>query len=95
MLWSWSGLTHNLGRIAGPAGIYLAVWRPEEIGAVVAADIVDTLRAGLAALRADPDRFRALNPPNGWGRYEGLVECVAEYLAACEANPTARIEACR
>ena len=31
-------------------------------------------------LAADPDRFRALNPDNGWGDYDGLLEAVRECI---------------
>lgn len=60
-----------------------------------ASELVARLRAGLAELTSDPARFRALNPSNGWGTYEGLVEVVRGYLAACEANPDATVEASR
>lgn len=33
-------------------------------------------------LSADPARFRALNPPNGWGDYDGLLRVVAELVSA-------------
>jgi hypothetical protein len=31
------------------------------------------LDAMVAALEGDPDRFRALNPENGWGDYDGFL----------------------
>lgn len=31
----------------------------------------DYLAAIITRLEADPDRFRAMNPPNGWGCYDG------------------------
>lgn len=27
----------------------------------------------VVALEAEPDRFRAMNPPNGWGNYDALL----------------------
>lgn len=91
----WANITHNLGKMADEAGIYEALWRPEELGAQRARDIIAALRGGLAALRADPERFRAFNPSNGWGDYEGLVHFVAQYLAACEQHPEAIIRVSR
>ena len=88
-------ITHNLGTMAHEAGVYTACWRPEEMGATKAAQLVAPLRAGLAALRADPERFKAFNPENGWGDYGGLVAFVAEYLAACEQYPDADISVSR
>ena len=91
----WSNITHNLGKMAKAAGIYEHLWRPEEIDITTAGQLVEPLTAGLATLRAEPDRFRVLNPSNGWGNYEGLVQFVADYLAACQDNPTATIRVSR
>lgn len=88
-------ITHNLGAMAEAAGIYRHLWRPDEIEIFQAAQLVAPLSAGLAALTEDPDRFRALNPSNGWGTYEGLVTFVADYLAACCANPQATVKVSR
>jgi hypothetical protein len=88
-------ITHNLGRMADEAGVYYALWRPAEIGAKTAKDISPLLADGLNNLKANPDRFKKLNPQNGWGSYEGLVECVEQYLEACQAHPEAEIYASR
>lgn len=90
-----ANITHNLGKMAEASGIYMHLWRPEEIGVERANDLVDPLSAGLERLKADPDAFRAHNPPNGWGNYEGLVRFVTDYLAACRANPNCVVGACR
>lgn len=91
----WSNITHNLAGMAGEAGIYFHLWRPDELGITTAGELIDPLRAGLALLRSDPSRFEAFNPPNGWGSYRGLCEFVAHYLAACEASPGATVEVSR
>ena len=88
-------ITHNLNEMAEAAGLYEALWYPEKIDAKDARDIIPFLRAGLAKLRAQPDHFRQYNPSNGWGSYEGLVEFVKNYLAACEEYPDAKIEVSR
>lgn len=88
-------ITHNLNEMAKAAGLYEALWHPEKIDAKDARDIIPVLRAGLAKLRAQPDHFRQYNPSNGWGTYEGLVEFVTNYLAACEEYPDAKIEVSR
>jgi hypothetical protein len=84
-----ANITHNLGRMADAAGIYQALWRPEEIGATKAAHLIPLLTAGLALLKSDADRFRAFNPENGWGSYDGFVPWIERYLDACINNPTA------
>ncbi len=89
-------ITHNLGAMAREAGIYGALWRPEEHPEYqTAGDIVPVLEAGLAAMKADPERFKAFNAPNGWGMYHHFVPWVEEVLAACKKNPDARLEASR
>lgn len=90
-----ANITHNLNAMAAEAGIYKHLWRPEEIGISKAAQLIEPLRVGLALLKADPPRFKKHNPPNGWGDYDGFVEFVEKYLAACEQNPTADVGASR
>ena len=92
--YSWN-ITHNLSTMADEAGIYKALWRPEEIGITKAAQLIEPLKAGLAKLESDPERFEKLNPSNGWGNYETLVFFVRGYLAACEETPDAEVYACR
>lgn len=90
-----ANITHNLGRMADAAGIYMAVWRPEEIGIQIAAQLIEPLTAGLELLKSDPERFKAYDAPNGWGVYKHLVKFVEDYLAACKENPGATVRACR
>lgn len=90
-----ANITHNLGKMAGEAGVYQACWRPEELGATKAGQLAPVLREGLAKLKAEPERFREFNPANGWGSYEGLCRFVANYLAACEEYPDASIRVSR
>lgn len=86
-------ITHNLNTMADAAGIYRALWRPEEVKIDRAHQLIGPLTEGLAKLEADPARFKALNPPNGWGDYDGLKKFVSAYLAACRRWPHARVTA--
>ena len=88
-------VTHNLNIMADAAGIYEALWRPEEIGAERAKDITDKLRLGLDLLKNDPEHFKKFNSPNGWGTYEYFVPFVEKYLNACLKYPDAIIEISR
>ena len=90
-----ANITHNLAAMAKAAGIYMHLWRPEEIGIVKAAELIEPLRDGLARLEADPEQFEAFNAPNGWGLYEHFVPFVRDYLRACEENPEATVSADR
>ena len=88
-------ITHNLNRMAMDAGLYEALWRPDENSITKAAQLIEPLEKGLALLRAEPERFKVFNPSNGWGNYEGLVKFVAEYLSACRIYPEAEVEVSR
>lgn len=50
-------------------------------GARFLADIVE-------ALEANPDRYRAMNPANGWGDYDSLVEKLRSMRDAVPEFPT-------
>lgn len=42
----------------------------------------------ITGLEADPDRFRAMNPPNGWGDYGGILKTLREMRQAVPEWPT-------
>jgi hypothetical protein len=89
------GITHNLKPMAAEAGLSGVLWKPEAFGIQTAAQLIPLLETGLAVLRSDPQRFRAFDSPNGWGRFEHLVNFVERYLNACRHHPEARVEASR
>lgn len=91
----WANITHNLNDMAEAAGIYNHLWRPDEIGITAARELIEPLAAGLQKLRGDPEYYRTFDAPNGWGRYENLVEFVEKYLAACREHPDATVRASR
>ena len=88
-------ITHNLGKMAIEAGIYKALWRPEEIGKIKAGEIVEILEKGLSDLKKRPEHFKKFNSPNGWGMYEHFIPFVEEYLDACKKYPDADIKVSR
>jgi len=90
-----ANITHNLGAMASEAGIYQALWRPEEIDCKKAADIVPILEEGLEKLKSDPGHYSTFDSPNGWGRYAHFVPFVEGVLAACRQWPDADIEVSR
>lgn len=89
-VFEWN-VTHNLNKMAAEAGLYKALWYPEELNYKYGRDLIAPLSAGLTLLKSDPERFKKFNPENGWGNYEGLVRFVEKYLDACEENPEAEI----
>lgn len=88
-------ITHNLTEMASRAGIYDALWRPDEHGYKKAGQIITILREGLTKLEAKPEYFKLFDSPNGWGMYEHLIPFVKAVLEACEEYPDADIRVSR
>ena len=91
----WGNITHNLAGMADAANIYKPLWRPEEIDITTAHELIPILESGLYKLKHDRSELIKLNPENGWGSYDGLVEFVMKYLNACREYPQATIKTCR
>lgn len=90
-----ANITHNLGRMAGEAGIYKHLWRPDELGITKAGDLIEPLAAGIALMVAEPTRFKEFDSPNGWGLYRNFLPWIAEYLEACRMYPDANVSVSR
>jgi chromosome segregation ATPase len=88
-------ITHNLNKMAEAVGLYEVLWRPGEIGITIASQMIEPLEKGLKELEAHPDKYKAYNPPNGWGNYEGFVSFCNSVLQKCREYPDAIIEAGR
>jgi hypothetical protein len=89
-------ITHNLNTMADKAGIYYALWRPDERKWYQrkykkGKDIIPILQKGLTQLIAQPTYFQQFDPLNKWGDYYGLVAFVQNVLKACKEYPNARI----
>lgn len=84
----WSNYTCNVLEMFAEAGLSMRALdgMPCEMAA-------EQLSDAIARLEAEPERFRKLNPPNGWGRYETAVEFLRSFAALCRAHPlaTARV----
>lgn len=91
----WANITHNLNTMAGEAGIYEHLWRPEEIGITTAAQLIEPLQTGIILMEREPERFIALEPSNKWGTYRDFIPWLKNYLEACEKHPTAFVQVSR
>ena len=78
--------------MAKAAGVYHALWHPDQIGCEEAKYIIPQLEVGLENLLASPDHYMQFNPENKWGDYGSLVQFIKTVLQACKENPTALIE---
>lgn len=53
---------------------------------------IPQLTEAIRAMESYPPKYRALNPPNGWGDYDGFLPCLRELLTAFEAAPKATVD---
>ena len=90
-------ITHNLNAMASEVKLkdnltlYDVLWHPEDVKIKQAGELAPHLMQGLKMLTDEPERYKTFNPPNGWGSYDGFVQFVREYLAACIVSPEAEI----
>jgi hypothetical protein len=96
-----ANITHNVNTMAmavelpNDLTLYDVMWRPDEHEMVYAKDIVDYLHAGWKDLVSNPEKYKKFNPLNGWGSYDGLVNFVKNYHAACMENLDATLRVSR
>lgn len=86
---SWNYTSNCVGMWCA-AGIDLGECHGRDAGGCA-----EGLEAAIATLKAEPDRFRAMNPANGWGSYETLVPALEELLATWTAHPKATVHVWR
>lgn len=92
----WTGnITHNLNKMAMSISAYHYLWRPEEVDVVYAKDNIVNLRQSIGYMYLNYEKLSEMNPENGWGNVDNLIDFTTEYLKACEKNPEAIIEVCR
>jgi hypothetical protein len=60
-----------------------------------AGDAAPKLRKIVDELRAHPDKYKPLEPSNGWGTYSSCVESLGELLTMLEENPDAVVSTSR
>jgi len=87
--------------------LYNVLWRPYRLYNIEdntdesysfmakASELESILFLGLKELKSNPEKYKAFNPDNGWGDYEGLVKFCEKYLVAINRYPNARIEVSR
>jgi len=88
-------ITHNLVPMAKEAGIYDILWRPEENQIWFARQLIDPLSRAISNMEADPERFKAFDAGNGWGKYDNFLPWLQELLEACKRHPDATVAADR
>lgn len=85
----WRNYTHNTNRMVRAAGF--EDWATG-LGGMTGEEAGDALDAVLAEFDRDPDRFRAMNPENGWGDFDSLRLVLATMRDYSRKFPSARWE---
>lgn len=78
-----ANFTHNLVPMWKKAGLYDALYQSE--GKSVS-EVLPSMRAGVASMRADPQAYMDLDAANGWGTYAATMPCLEVLLAEMESN---------
>ncbi len=83
-----ANITHNVAPMWIEAGVYDALY---ESDGKYAGDISEILINGLIDMKRYPEKYRAMNPANGWGNYEGALKFLDGIATACMHYPKALI----
>jgi len=67
----------------------MGAWLPGhgDIKPPTARRVAKVLRAMAFEMRHRPDAYRAMNPANGWGDYDGALRYIESFAEACETAP--------
>lgn len=59
-----------------------------------AGDSLPALTAAVVRMTVTPEHYRAMEPSNGWGDYEGALAYLTALRDACVVHPKATIHIC-
>lgn len=54
--------------------------------------VICVLEKATASMKRAPAKYKKLNPPNGWGSYEGALESLCWLLEMCKEHPLATVQ---
>lgn len=86
---SWN-YTSNCGPMWRAAGADLAEFSGKSAG-----ECIPVLEAAIDEMRANPSKYRAMDPPNGWGGYDTLVPSLEGLLEIFRYAPKATVHVWR
>jgi hypothetical protein len=87
---TWWNYTSNCAGMWRQAGADLAAFDGDP-----ASECAPLLKAAIEVMENEPETFRAMNPPNGWGDYDSLVERLKALLKDFEEHPEAIVRVSR
>lgn len=82
--------TSNCGPMWRAAGADLAEFEGRK-----AAECIPILDAAIKDLQANPDKYRVMDPPNGWGSYDDLVPRLEVLAQQFRYHPKATVRVWR
>ena len=85
--YDWN-ITHNVAAMWRLAGCYERLY---ESRGDKAGWHIDGLRSAYTKMRDNPDEYKALNPSNGWGNYDGALKWLNTVIKGFEEAPEALI----
>lgn len=80
--------THNCNRMIRSAGF--TEW-PYSVDGWNAEELEPRLYAATVIMAADPETYRAMNPENGWGDYDSLMDQLGHVMDVCQKFPSATV----
>lgn len=83
-------MTSNVAPMWRLAGADLAEFEDRQAG-----DCLPLLEAAIAEMNANPDKYRPLNPSNGWGSYESCLKFLGELRDEFARHPKATVQVWR
>lgn len=54
-------------------------------------DAIKHLNIAINKMESDPEKYRAMNPKNGWGDYEGALNFLKRIRKDCTKHPKAKV----
>jgi hypothetical protein len=87
-----ANFTHNTTPMWRKAGCYDALYNSQ---GKKASEVVGALRQARDAMLAHPEVYRALDPPNGWGKFDDAYPWLCEVVEHFTAHPDAIIRVSR
>lgn len=57
-----------------------------------AGDGIEDLKCAVTRMRTAPERYEAMNPPNGWGDHKTATEYLERLYEGCRRHPDAKIQ---
>ena len=90
-VWSMN-VTHNNAKICSAVDpqLYKLLWNSPP---TPVSRLMPTLKAAIAKMEGNMEKYRKLDPPNGWGGADDLLLFLKGLHFACTKNPTATYEA--